>query len=310
MTMVSRQNQSGAHIFALYYMEAVFMDVYNGCAGDQDRIFWHPAFVEAMMLELEDWKYLLDFVPEYQLNAAPLVVDMLVIKKNAEAVIDKNIARIFRGHNIIEYKSPEARVSVWDFYKVYSYVCIYAVLNKTDFGDISVTFAVNSRPKKLFRYLKDVRGFGVDEAASGIYHVTGDKLGLAIQFICREELSWEDNLWLKGLGSDLDADRCGRLLAEAKKRGTLPGAYMDVALKANFRIMEDAMVLATDTELREMFLRLKGVQKWLSEIETRARAEADSRAKAESEARARAERENERLRQEIAALRQSMEAKG
>jgi hypothetical protein len=101
--------------------------------------------------------------------------------------------------------------------------------------------------------------------------------------------------------------RCGRILGEAKKRGTLPGAYMDVALKANFRIMEDAMVLATDAELREMFLRMEGVQKWLSEIETRARAEAETRARAEQE---RMSRENERLRQENAALRQAMEARG
>jgi DNA repair exonuclease SbcCD ATPase subunit len=84
---------------------------------------------------------------------------------------------------------------------------------------------------------------------------------------------------------------------------------MDVVLKANTKIMEDVMSLATDTELREMFLRLKGVQKWLSEIETRARAESEARARAERE-QERMSRENERLRQEIAALRQAMEARG
>jgi hypothetical protein len=226
-------------------------------------------------------------------------MDMLVIKKKAEAVIDKDIARIFRGHNIIEYKSPEAYVSVWDFHKVYSYACSYAALNRVSFRDMSVTFAVNSRPKKLFRYLTDEWGFGVEEAASGIYHVIGDKLGLAMQFICREGLSGEDNLWLKGLGSDLGADRCGRILGEAKKRGTLPGAYMDVVFKANSKIMEVVMSLATDAELREMFLRFKSVQEWLAEREAGARAEQE-----------RMSRENERLRQEIAALRQAMEARG
>jgi hypothetical protein len=279
------------------------MNTYNGCAGDQDRIFWHPAFAEAIRLELEKWAEILDFIPEFQLNAAPLVMDMLVIKKKAEAVIDKDIARIFRGHNIIEYKSPEAYVSVWDFHKVYSYAYSYAALNRVYFRDISVTFAVNSRPAKLFGYLTDEWGFGVEEAASGIYHVTGDKLGLAMQFICREGLSGEDNLWLKGLGSDLGADRCVRILGEAKKRGTLLGAYMDVLFKANSKIMEDVMGLATNAEMREIFAKFD----WVQELLAQARTESETRARAEQE---RMSRENERLRQEIAALRQAMEARG
>jgi hypothetical protein len=234
------------------------MDVYSEYAGDQDRIFWHPAFVEAMRLELEDWAAILDFISEFQLNAAPFILDMLVIKKNAGVVIDKNIAQIFRRHNIIEYKSPESRLSVWDFYKVCGYAGLYAALNRVDFRYISVTFVVNDRPEKLFARFREEGSFAMEAAASGIYYCASDKMGLAIQFICRKELSGEDNLWLKGLGSDLGADRCGRILAEAKKRGTLLGAYMDVVFKANSKIMEDVMGLATDTELREMFLRLKG----------------------------------------------------
>jgi hypothetical protein len=142
----------------------------------------------------------------------------------------------------------------------------------------------------------------VEEASSGIYHVIGDKMGLAIQFICREGLSGEDNLWLKGLGSDLGADRCGRILAEAKKRGTLLGAYMDVLFKANSRIMEDVMGLATNAEMREIFAKFDWVQELLAQREASARAEAKSEAMAEQE---RMSRENERLRQEIAALRQA-----
>jgi hypothetical protein len=39
------------------------MNAYNGCAGDQDRIFWHPAFAESIRLELEKWAEILDFIP-------------------------------------------------------------------------------------------------------------------------------------------------------------------------------------------------------------------------------------------------------
>jgi hypothetical protein len=88
------------------------------------------------------------------------------------------------------------------------------MLNKTDFEDISVTFAVNGRMEKLFRYLRKERCFKAEENASGIYRLIGDKLGLAIQFICRKRLSGDDNPWLAGLGNDLGEDRRGRIVAE------------------------------------------------------------------------------------------------
>ena len=42
------------------------------------------------------------------------------IKKNVDEPIEKNIGRIFRKHNIVEYKSPTDYLSVDDFYKVYA----------------------------------------------------------------------------------------------------------------------------------------------------------------------------------------------
>jgi hypothetical protein len=36
-------------------------------------------------------------------------------------VIEKNIGAIFKTENVIEYKSPEDKITVEDFYKVYGY---------------------------------------------------------------------------------------------------------------------------------------------------------------------------------------------
>ena len=72
---------------------------------DEDRISWHPAFVEAMKLELEDYLDSLEFYPEFQLTTEPLRIDCVVIKKRAGMVIRKNIASIFREVNFLEYKS-------------------------------------------------------------------------------------------------------------------------------------------------------------------------------------------------------------
>jgi hypothetical protein len=71
-----------------------------------NKLQWHPAFLQAMEAELYDYRKLLKFRHEYQLNAAPLQIDLLIIKKTKDVAIGKNIARIFRSDNVVEYKSP------------------------------------------------------------------------------------------------------------------------------------------------------------------------------------------------------------
>jgi hypothetical protein len=86
-----------------------------------DRIPWHPAFVQAMRLELEPYTGVLEFISEHQLTSEPQKIDLAIIKKTPGAAIDKNIAQAFRDINILEYKSPEDSVSAWDFHKVLGY---------------------------------------------------------------------------------------------------------------------------------------------------------------------------------------------
>ena len=71
------------------------------------NIQWHPGFVAAMNLELIQNKDDLVFLKEYNLNTKPLEIDLLVIRKNPAADISNEIGRLFRGHNIMEYKSPD-----------------------------------------------------------------------------------------------------------------------------------------------------------------------------------------------------------
>ena len=110
---------------------------------------WHTAFVEAMQLDLKPWKDFLRFEPEYLLNAAPFAVDLLIIKKEADFVINNKIADIFKTHNIIEYKRPSAYISIHDFNKVCGYAYFYSALHKVDVRDITITFAGNRYPSKV-----------------------------------------------------------------------------------------------------------------------------------------------------------------
>ena len=53
-------------------------------------------------------------------------IDLLIIKKPKELAVDKNIARIFRTDNLVEYKSPGDSLSVNGFLKVIAYANLYA----------------------------------------------------------------------------------------------------------------------------------------------------------------------------------------
>ena len=82
------------------------MEQKNSAAGSSSRLSWHPAFVEALQMELREYRDTLEFYPEHPLTAEALRIDCIVIKKVKDAVIKKNIAVIFREWNLIEYKSP------------------------------------------------------------------------------------------------------------------------------------------------------------------------------------------------------------
>lgn len=83
----------------------------------ETKIQWHPGFVAAMNLEFAKNRQDLIFEKEYNLNTKPLEIDLLVVKKNASVSISNEIGKLFRGHNIMEYKSPEDHLDIDDFYK-------------------------------------------------------------------------------------------------------------------------------------------------------------------------------------------------
>ncbi|MDR0731381.1 MAG: hypothetical protein LBF63_06905 [Treponema sp.] len=223
-------------------------------ALSSSRIPWHPAFVQALKLELERYKDALEFTSEYQLNAEPLEIDLVIVKKEPGLVIEKNIVRIFRRVNILEYKSPEDYFSVYDFYKVPSYAYLYAALNKTGTRDMTVSTIETRHPRDLFAYLEG-ENCSVTAASPGVCVVGG--YPVAIRVIESRKLPFEENLWLKGLGNDLNAAVAGAILEESRKRATEIGAYIHAVLSANKETIEEILRIADGTlPLDEMMTEL------------------------------------------------------
>jgi hypothetical protein len=185
-----------------------------------ETVKWHPAFFEALQLELFDYKNFLEFQYEYQLTTEPLRIDAVIIKKPPEITIDKNFARIFREFNLVEYKGPHDYLSVNDFYKVYGYACLYTSLNKIPVTSLTLTFVLNRYSRELFSHLTEVRGYKAAEEYPGIHRVQGDIL--PIQIIESKKLPPADNLWLRGLTDDLDLESTRNILEKAEKEARTP----------------------------------------------------------------------------------------
>ncbi|MCF2693996.1 3-isopropylmalate dehydrogenase, partial [[Ruminococcus] gnavus] len=162
---------------------------------------WHPAFFAEIQIELQEDAEHLIFENEHQLGTKPKEIDVLIIKKDKGRVIRKNIGRIFRQHNIVEYKSPLDYLSIDDFYKVYGYTCFYksdtSQMDSIPIEELTITLVTGKYPRKLMHHLKTTLRYQVKKAESGIYYVTGDKI--PIQIIVTKELTEAENLWLKSL---------------------------------------------------------------------------------------------------------------
>ena len=122
---------------------------------------WHPAFYAGIQIEFAEEAEKLIFENEHQLGTKPKEIDVLIIKKNPKEQIRKNIGRIFRGHNIVEYKSPDDYLSIDDFYTVYGYACFYKAdtkkMNSIQIHDITITFVCCKYPRKLIKHLTQDR---------------------------------------------------------------------------------------------------------------------------------------------------------
>ena len=217
---------------------------------------WHPGFCAALQIELQEESGNLEFYPEYELSKKPMRIDTLIVKKMSDSPVLKNIGRIFRKHNLIEYKSPGDYLSINDFYKVYGYACFYQSdtekVGAIRLEEITITFVCNHYPREMLRILKKERKIAVRKVENGIYWLENEFL--PIQIILNHELSSDENRWLNSLRTDIKADKeTDRLIRDYKehKDSKLYQAVMDLVVRANQKAMKEARDMCD--ALKELF---------------------------------------------------------
>ena len=248
-------------------------------------VAWHPAFVEALQMELEAYREALEFHPEFQLTSEPLRIDCVVVKKVKGVAIEKNIAAIFRDVNLVEYKSPGDYVSISDFYKVYAYACLYAAFERVSIDSLTITFIESNYPRNLLAYLQQVRNCQIAETSPGVYSVTGDII--PIQAINSRRLSPSENLWLRDLSNDLKPWELRRLLAaiDSQDKAAKIRTYLDAITRANRDKIQEVLKMDNiDLSLEETMRELGLLEKWEARAEARGVAIGEARGEARGEA--------------------------
>ena len=174
------------------------------------KIFWHEAHLEALKLELHQYRDALSFISEHQLSKEALIMDVLIIKKDPQTVITKNIGVIFRTFNVVEFKSERNSLSIHDYNKVLAYALLYSSFERVPVSDITVTFSLAIRPRELLKYLKNERGLDLLSAGDGITYIKGDVL--PVQILESKKLPEDENLFLNGLRRGNKADKMAKIL--------------------------------------------------------------------------------------------------
>lgn len=242
------------------------------------KIQWHPGFVAAMNLEFAKDREELRFEKEYNLNTKPLEIDLLIIRKESSLRISNEIGILFRGHNIMEYKSPEDSLNIDDFYKAGAYASLYKAYGKTTDAvgaeDVTVSLVRETRPEGLFRYFKEHRYF-VSNPYGGIYYIEGNVL-FPTQIVVTKELDEESHIWLSALSESMEKQSMVKLLESVeglteKADKEFADSVLEVSIGANKQVIEELIgdgdmcqalmeIMEPQLVLREKKGREEGIQ--------------------------------------------------
>jgi len=235
----------------------------GGTLNERTKVFWHEAFFEALQLEFYRYQDFLEFKDEYPLSKEALIMDVLVIKKKPSERLDKNIGKIFKTHNIFEFKSETDSLTERDYNKVIAYALLYSSFAPASVLDITVSFVVTVHPRELLKYLGNERRFMIRTSEAGIYYIDGDTF--PVQILESKLLLPDENVFLRNLRSNLSTDDVTKT-AEAYKRlkpFEKKNVYLDRLIQANRDVFKEAMTMST--VVKELFLEVAEQDDWFKD---------------------------------------------
>lgn len=239
----------------------------RGSMSEERNTQWHPAFCSTVRLELREDAQYLKYMNEYTLNTKPLQMDLLVIKKVKDIELKNEIGKIFKTHNIMEYKSPLDSLNLSTYLKVVAYALLYKTqeehVDDIELDQITITLVRERKPKKLFSWFED-NGYRITQKYPGIYYIEKEGHFLT-QILVSCELSKTNQKWLTLLTRDLDESDVARVVSQMEElspeeKANYGDSVLQVAMKENKAIFskvkeEDGKMCEALRELMEPELK-------------------------------------------------------
>ena len=216
------------------------------------RNIWTLLFAQMFALETKGIDLEIDY--EHELFENPMRIDVLVVKKPKDIVLNNSAMKFFRNHNIIEFKGPVDNLSVRKYNKVMAYFYAYLAGNNLNFDDAAITLVSIRKPIKLLNYWEKERKYEIIPAEeAGIYYICSKDIP-ATQLIVSKEAKAKDLMWVRALRNDLTLEEG---LEVIKTFGENEDVVQSLIL-ANKNLLEEADMMVMDRETKRIIERLTG----------------------------------------------------
>ena len=194
----------------------------------------------------------MEFLPEFQLGKLPPRLDLEVIKKDKDYVVDEDFGKIYRTYNIHEYKSDRDQLSIDELSQATAYG--FHLKHSGRFAEeypldeITISIFRRTYPRELFKKLAHYK-IAVVPQSSGIYYVEGFSV-FPTQIVVMKEFD-KRHLALRSLGLSISEEEAAAF-SESIKGLTDPHDIKNVRAVLN-------VTVSSNRELYERIWKMMGM---------------------------------------------------
>ena len=185
---------------------------------EKKQIDWHTGFAGFLEICLHDYEDVIEIEKEHHLTVEPPKIDFIIIKKDADVVIDNAFGRIFKCWNILEYKNPNDSLNIDVLWKCIGYAGLYKAYGKSVNAipqeELTISIFRHRHPSKLMMQLKE-SGYVIENPFPGIYYIKG-LVDIPVQIVVSKELDDEAFAALKVMAKQSDTTDIVEFISQAR----------------------------------------------------------------------------------------------
>ena len=253
---------------------------------------WHPPFYASYKIDFRAYKDVLT-IEEAHILSRSNEIDILVTKKDPDAVIDNGIGRAYKAHNLIEYKSPNDRIDRDALLQLAGYICIYMRMEKLRADEVLACFVGYHYPKSVIDWLKSI-GYDYRQTESGVYLLHHELL-VDVQFVLIHKLDVQSYPWISAIQKNI-TDKNVRCVGSQIKNLDLP-EYRELAEEVTDLITRQEKGKGDELFMHETRMLFKQEFDKLAQLETEIKTK-DETIKTKDETIKSKDEENAKLREE------------